>query len=153
MKKVTEANFKPKSIIFLEKGVKAKMESVVNLGNQDNSVTTGTLNNKDEPHPDFRKAMESLRKVVAYDESIDDPKIITVKGIEIKKESVRITHSKLTQSGEPTRKSSWISLEAEDFDEIKALKAGVEKIKHEAYEYFINYKRMQLSIPLEEKAA
>lgn len=152
MKKVTEANFKPKSIFFQEKGVKAAMNTTVSIEEDRNSVTNGTLTNKDEPHPDFVKAMDLLKPVVAYDESVEDQKQITIKGVEWKKDSVRISHSRVIQSGEPTRKSAWIALDSEDFTKSKELRTACEKIKHEAYEYFINYKRLQLTLHVEDAA-
>ena len=149
MKKITEANFNPKSIKVLDGKVEVSFDGTVSLGNDINSKPYGTLGNTDEPHIDFKKAMDGLLPVVAYDERDVDNLDYEIKGISLKgNEAVKIHHMKYVESGKTSRSSGWIYFDSEDFEKAELAQKAVAKIKHEAYEYFINYKRMQLTMEL-----
>ena len=153
MKKVTEANFELKAVKILEKGVYAKFNGTQPLGNDVNTTNKGEFTNKDAPHPDFAKAFDLLLPIIAYDEGAGDISDYTVKGLSFKNDStVKISHMKQIESGETIRNSGWISFDNEEFENRKELKAACEKIKHEAYEYFINNKRLQLKLAVEDAA-
>lgn len=121
------------------------------------SKTDVVEKSKDEPHPDFKAALEKLVPIVRYDEGIPDKQTadITITGVSLFSdgEVCIITHVRRIASGASVRNSGRISFESEEFKKVDELFLALQELKKQA-KLYVEGKRAQLDIfNVEEEAA
>lgn len=147
MSKVSEGNYEIHSVKRVSGKILVRVTETRNIAKDVPSKKSGNWECKDDPHPDFDKAFDALNDIVKYDEGYTDSTDFKVTGINFHgPDKVQITHVKEKESGSAATNSGKIPRDSEEFEKVEELFAICEKIKHEAYEYFVNYKRAQLSL-------
>jgi hypothetical protein len=110
---------------------------------------------KDQPSPDFRRAMDCFEEVVRYDEGYTKKHEIEITGITFfpSNEAWIITHVKNTISGRTARNSGRISLNSEEFAKTDECESAWEALQEEVRLYLDEGKRAQLTMAFTEEDA
>jgi len=108
---------------------------------------------KDEPHPDFKIALQAFQPIVKYDEGLKDNAEIEITGVNYfpANEAFILTHVKDIESGRTARNSGRISMNSETFNKLDELQSAWDEMVAETKEYLFNGKRAQLSLAFEGK--